>query len=68
MAESKSKNSGLISVLWCETCNARPVYLVKGYKCPECGSETVRKDVPKEIAFTKKQIDPENDSLSWLDG
>lgn len=68
MADLKAKNAALISVLWCDSCDERPAYLIKGYHCPVCGSETVRKEVPKEIAFPKKQIDPENDSLSWLDG
>lgn len=68
MADNKSKNPALISVLWCDSCNVRPTYLIKGYKCPECGNETIKKEVPKEIAYTKKQIEPENDALSWLDG
>ncbi|MBN8707124.1 MAG: hypothetical protein LCH54_11130 [Bacteroidetes bacterium] len=67
MAEPKSKNTGLVTVLWCDTCRKRPAYLIKGYKCPDCGATPVKKDVPKETAFPKRE-DPENDSLAWLEG
>ncbi|MCK6600755.1 MAG: hypothetical protein L6Q77_02920 [Bacteroidetes bacterium] len=67
MAEVKQKNTGLITVLWCETCKKRPPYLIKGYKCPECLGSPVKREVPKEMAFPKRE-DPENDSLAWLEG
>lgn len=67
VAEQKAKNTGLITVLWCNTCGKRPGFLIKGYRCPDCNSDTVKKDIPKEQAYAKKD-EPENDSLAWLEG
>lgn len=64
---AKSKPTGLLTVLWCNTCNLRPEYLIQGYKCPECNCETVKKEVPREIAFPRRN-DNETDALAWLEG
>lgn len=68
MAEINKKNVTMIKVLWCEKCNKRPSYLVKGYTCPDCGSETNLKEMQKELIFPKKQTEAATDALSWLDG